>query len=414
MKKILLLSLFFMAAAGISAQNVTPVSYNEYMSRVYSENIGYAVEKLNVDIASSAVTSSKIFSDPSLSLEYGYNEDRTLQMGQGVTGELGKTISFGKRKAGIELASSEKILSEALLNDYLRNLKAEASIVYYTAVYRKELRNIENDAFQNISRLSKGDSLRLSIGDISEVDALQSRLEAGIAKNSFRQAGIDAFNAEIDLSSMLSGEVKAYEPAENLAIPEERFLLDALIESALLNRADLTAALQNVDVANKSLKVVRRERNTDVDLTLGVNYNTRVRNEEAPAPPYTGVTVGLSIPLKFSNFNKGALTAESIKVEQAEKLHAQARIKVQSEVVKAYNAYMNILSQIQEYDQGLLIDAKVVIDSKTAAYSKGNCSLLEVLNAQRTYDDIRRSYTETLYNGIVALIELRRSVGDIQ
>ena len=158
------------------------------------------------------------------------------------------------------------------------------------------------------------------------------------------------------------------------------------------------------------MKVVRRERNTDLDVALGVNYNTRVRNEEAPAPPFTGITAGLSIPLKFSNINKGALHAEQMRVQQAEHNYEQARLTVRVEVMQKYKNYMIMRSQAADYEE-LLSKSKTVIDSKTNAYGHGNCSLLEVLDAQRTYDDVRRNYIETLYNEAVALVELQQSAG---
>lgn len=44
---------------------------------------------------------------------------------------------------------------------------------------------------------------------------------------------------------------------------------------------DLVAALKNKEVAARALKVARRERNTDVDLSIAVSRNARVYNEEA-------------------------------------------------------------------------------------------------------------------------------------
>lgn len=86
-------------------------------------------------------------------------------------------------------------------------------------------------------------------------------------------------------------------------------MLADLISTASMNRADLVAAMKNKEVASRALKATRRERNTDVDLSIAVSKNARVHNEEAPAPPFTGVTAGIAIPLKFSNFNKGTVRA---------------------------------------------------------------------------------------------------------
>ena len=38
-------------------------------------------------------------------------------------------------------------------------------------------------------------------------------------------------------------------------------------------------------------------------------------------------------------------------------------------------------------------------------------TLLEVLNAQRTYDEVRTLYIETLYNYAASLVELETSAG---
>lgn len=52
-------------------------------------------------------------------------------MGEGVEVELSKTFSFGKRGANISLARSESELTEALLADYFRNLRADATIAIW-------------------------------------------------------------------------------------------------------------------------------------------------------------------------------------------------------------------------------------------------------------------------------------------
>lgn len=408
----LLIALFIILFPSIlSAQS--EITFDQFMQKVYEKNIGYAVEQLNVNIADASITSAKVFEDPFLSIEYGYNEDKVLMMGQGLSGELSKTFTFGKRSAAIDLATSEKALSEALLADYLRNLRAEAASVYYYSLFKNKVLEVQKEAYQHISRLASGDSLRFAIGDISEIDAIQSNLEAGMSANEVRQASIEAFSSTLDMSMMFGSPDSEYEyyPNGELIVQMNDYPLSELILMALDNRADLAAAMQDVDVANKALTVVRRERRTDIDVAMGVNYNTRVRNEEAPAPPYTGVTVGMSIPLKFSNINKGAIRSEEFKIRQAEKKRELAELTVRNDVLRAYNEYLTNIEKVHEYDAGMLEKAKTVIGSKTTAYSKGNCSLLEVLNALRTYDDIRLRHLEALYDVAISLVELEKAVG---
>ena len=290
---------------------MVPLTYRQYMERVAEGNLEYASEKLNVPAAKAEVTAAKVFNDPNLSVSYFNNENNSLQMGEGVEVELSKTFSFGKRGANISLARSESELTEALLADYFRNLRADATIAYMEALKQHELYKVKENAYENIRTLAESDSIRFSLGQIREVDATQSRVEAGVLRNELLQAGAELKNAFSNLN-FLTGTFSTdtlFHPEAELRTEPRDFILADLITAASEGRTDLVAALKNKEVAARALKVARRERNMDVDLSIAVSRNARVYNEEAPAPPFTGVTAGIAVPLKFSNFNKGTVRA---------------------------------------------------------------------------------------------------------
>lgn len=400
---------FAQTPSGVEA----PLGYRQYMELVRGNNLSYAAERLNIDIADAEIRASKIFNDPQLSFEYANNDDHRMQMGQGFSGELSKTFSFGKRRAGIDLAKSEKELSKALLDDYFRNLQADATLAYLNALRQAELFRVKENAYRNIRQLAEGDSIKYALGKITQVDATQSRLEAGMIYNELLQAKTElhnAFTALCPVIGVFSADT-VYAPVGKLAAFDRSFEVSGLLGEALDRRADLVAALRSTDVAQKALTVAHRERNMDFDLALGVNHNTEVRNEIAPAPRFTGVTVGVSVPLKFSNFNRGAVQAAGLRVQQAETAYKQAELDVQTEVMQNYRQYTSLADQVRSYDDGLLENAKSVIDGKIYSYNRGETSLLEVLDAQRTYDEVRVQYIETLYNYAASLVELERSVG---
>jgi cobalt-zinc-cadmium efflux system outer membrane protein len=391
-----------------------PVDYKTYMDRVWRQNLGYAAEKLNVDIAEAGLRVAKVFSDPSLSVEYADNDDRRLKMGRSVSVELSKTFSVGKRSANIELARSEKELNEALLEDYCHRLRAEATLAYLEAVKQSELYRIRENACDNIRRLATGDSIRFALGKITQVDAIQSRVEAEIASNELARAQTELYNAYAGLcvwTGVFDGDA-VYHPSEHLQMQMERsFDSGRLLETALENRADLAAALKNVEVAQKALKVTVRERNMDFDLALGYSHNTKVRNEIAPAPRFNGVTAGISIPLKFSNTTKAAVQAADARRRQAELNYRQAELEVRTSVMQSLRQYQSSLEQVKRYKDGLLDDARSVLEGKIYSYERGETSRLEVLIAQQTHNELHTAYIETLFNSIAALIELERNAG---
>ena len=86
-------------------------------------------------------------------------------------------------------------------------------------------------------------------------------------------------------------------------------------------------------------------------------------------------------------------------------------MQVQTEVMQHYRRYTSLIGQVRHYDNGLLENAASVVKGKIYSYDRGETSLLEVLNAQRTYDEVRTLYIETLYNYAASLVELETSAG---
>ena len=412
--KYLLICILLFSCINIRSQEMQKtINYQSYMELVLKQNIGYAAEKLNISVANAEVKAARVFNDIMLGAEYADNDDKNMQMGRSVSVELSKTFSPGKRSANINLAKSEKELTDALLEDYFHTLRSEATLAYFDAIMQTELFRVKQQSYVSIRDLARGDSIRHSLGKITKVDAIQSGLEAGISHNEVIQTQAELHNTYSSLDlwiGVFNGETLLV-PEGTLAMPERIFNTDELLQTALDNRADLAAAMKNVDVAHKSLKVTKRERNMDFDLAVGYNYNTEVRNEIAPAPVFNGVTLGVAIPLKFSNINKGAVHAAEHRAQQAELNYQQAELEVQASVIQSLRTYKSMLEQVKNFENGLLQDAKSVIDGKIYSYERGETSLLEVLDAQRTYDEIQANYIETLYNCVVSLVELERNAG---
>jgi cobalt-zinc-cadmium efflux system outer membrane protein len=58
-----------------------------------------------------------------------------------------------------------------------------------------------------------------------------------------------------------------------------------------------------------------------------------------------------------------------------------------------------------------LNEAETIFKKKAYSYERGETSILDLLNAQRTYNDVQINYNETLYNCAAALVELERACG---
>lgn len=73
--------------------------------------------------------------------------------------------------------------------------------------------------------------------------------------------------------------------------------------------------------------------------------------------------------------------------------------------------YQGLSRQVQQFDANLLQEAQHILEAKTYSYQRGNTSLLEVLDAQRAYNELQENYLQTMLNYAEALVELERAVG---
>lgn len=388
-----------------------PLKFSNYMGLVSRHNLGYAAEKFEVSKAEAAIEIARVFPDPILSFGLTQNKESHLNTGHGVASELGATLElFGKRRARIDLARSEHELSKALLTDYFRNLEAESAGIFLEALKQKQLFAVKLNSYETMKRLSEADSVRLKLGSIMEIDAVQSKLEAGSLLNELLQAEADLKNAVIQLSQMTGSLTvdSLWTPDGSLLFKQRLFVLSDLITVARNNRADLVAALFNKEVADKALKLAHKERNIDLDLKLGIANDYPSANN---GPTATAITAGIAIPLKFSNFYKGSIKFAQYQLSQSEDLYRKAELQIQIEITQAMQRYQVFCKQVDSYDHGMLESAQKVRKGKIYSYNRGETSLLEVLNAQRTYNDVQQNYYETLFNRAVALVELEKAAG---
>lgn len=397
----------------VQAQVLVPTTFESFWQSVVAGNLGYACEQLEMPISKAEIKAAHMINDVSLSASYSNNQNPTLQMGQGVEVELGKTISFGKRRANILLAENRSLLAEALLNDYLRNLRAGATLAWLEALKQQELYKVKENAAVTMAGLAHADSLRFALGEIGEIDALQSRLECGIIRNEMLAARAELFNAlnALNLYTSSFSIDTLLQPSESLSTERHLVTLQPLVAQAMNNRSDLVAAMHERNIAYDELRVTKRERNTDIDVSLTCGYNSVVLNEEAPAPAFHSVSAGITVPIPFSHFNKGEIRAAEMRTQQAEINYKAAQLEVQTEVMQAYRTYLAYTEQMAHYNTGLLKAAEDVLKGKIFSYEHGDVGLIEVLDAYRTYDELKTQYVETLHAQCVAWVELQRAVG---
>ena len=403
MKKVLFLLTIILTFANATAQNI---SYGEYMERVLKNNIALTAKKMDIEIADAAVKSSKVYNDPSIALTYTNNEDWSKGLGQGIELELSRTFTFGVRRSRIDLAESERTQAVALLEEYMRNFRADATIAYLEHLRAKMLLDEATEIYNDLSEVANNDSIRHLRGDIAQSEWLESRMAQGVAKNAKLAAEAELHNSSIKLGYYMgdvtnAGELKG---AGTLELTELAAPLEQYTETALKHRADLVVALCNADIAVAAQKFNKAQRRPELDVVLGATYNIS-------DPNFTTIKAGVAVPLKFSNLNKGARLQDELLVKQANVEIDEARLMVTAEVMQAYNNFIYATKQSETFSSAMLSDMHQVVDNKRKAYEMGEIPFLDYLIVQRNENEMRGEYINALFGKAVAWVELQRSVG---
>ena len=383
MKKIFSSLLTLLVCAGGYSQTL-----ESFLSEVERSNAAFLAEKYNVGIADAQAVAARVFNDPEFAATFSDNQDRTLMMGRSIELGLSYNVNLGNaRKARIAVADEEAEITRALLEDYYRALRSEAIAAWAEAWQARALLSVRRSSSESMDAIARSDSLRAVLGDIGKTDAMQSSIEARAMKGELLQAEAEYSNCLTALSLLAGGMVFSDIVEDGLSFPLNERPVDELVAMAQDRRADLRAAYLSKNLSQKNLALIRAQRAPDLGLNVGYSYNTEVRNEIAPAPLFRGVTVGVSIPLKFSSANRGERVAAEQAVLQAEAAYEAAMQQIEAEVRSEYASYLAALRASRQCSDEMLADARSILESRRAAYTQGDSSLLDYLLAVRVYDD---------------------------
>lgn len=396
---ILLTNVFYLCVSASEPQ----LSFKEYLNQVGKSNLSFIVEKYNIQIADAEVISQKVLPDPEFTFEGA---------DAGMIVELGYNIELGnKRGTRVRLAKSEAEVEKLSVEYFFQELRAEATDAFLDAMMQKELLEVKRSSYEYMLQLSVSDSIRFRLGEINENEARQSKVEAVSLRNEMYQQEAEYKSALATLNQFMGQTVdKLNIPSGDWTVFEKEYSLPRLISLALDNRIDLMAAIKQTEVATNMLKATRAERKMDVGLMVGYEREWKGKNRFLPAE-YNMLKAGITIPLKFSNTNKGAIRSAEYAIQKSNSEYENAQLQVQKEVAHAFFNYEASQKQVKEFEGGLLDDSEKLLAGTVYKYKRGETSILDVLIAQRTYNEIQEQYLETLKGNASALVELQKTSG---
>jgi cobalt-zinc-cadmium efflux system outer membrane protein len=245
--------------------------------------------------------------------------------------------------------------------------------------------------------------LRYKAGAISEDDYLKIKLQLLQFETDLEQSQLARMQALSDLRQLLGYEsVSAdYDVAGPFDYQPSKGNLEDMQLKALQNRPDLRAAQQGVTAANSQYQLQRAIAKQDV--TAQANYS-HVNGINA-------ATIYGSIPLPIFNRNQGEIARTRYAITQAEEQEKATNGQALTDVRDAFESLHTNDRVVTLFRSGYLDIAQKDRDIAEYAYKRGAASLLDFLDAERSYRATQLAYRQALASYLLALEQLREAVG---
>jgi len=290
-----------------------------------------------------------------------------------------------------QVSDSERQLTFNVGQQFVDTLLAESTL---------EFAQQDLDSFQKTVEISKE---RYRVGDLSEGDYLKIKLQLLQFQSDVSAAKLAKVQALAALRQLLGFESVPddYDVEGTLDYQPVHADMTGLKSLAALNRPDLRAAQQAVVAAESQLAL--QKANGKWDFTGTFNY-THTAGTNSGAVFY-------NMPLQFFNRNQGEIQRAGYAITQAQQQASETTQQVSTDVVQAYENLRTNDQIVQLYQGGYVDDAKQSRDISEYAYNKGAASLLDYLDAERTYRANQLAYRQALANYMLALEQVRQAVG---
>jgi cobalt-zinc-cadmium efflux system outer membrane protein len=308
-----------------------------------------------------------------------------------------------KRQHRLQAAKDLTAQTKSLVADNERTLTFNvASLFVNVQLAQSTIELAEKDlkSFQQTVDLGE---LRYNKGAISEDDYLKIKLQLLQFETDYQQAALAKVQALSDLRQLLGYESVAadYDVAGVFDYQPLKGNLEDLQLKALQNRPDLRAAQQGVTAARSQYEVQKTIGKPDV--TVQGNYSH--------VNAINAVTFYGSIPLPIFNRNQGQIEHARIAITQAHEQEKATNGQALTDVHDAYEGLRTSDKVVTFYRSGYLDVAQKDRDISEYAYKRGAASLLDFLDAERSYRATQLAYRQALASYLLALEQLREAVG---
>jgi outer membrane protein, heavy metal efflux system len=308
-----------------------------------------------------------------------------------------------KRQHRLQAAKDITAVTRSLVADNERTLMFQAASQFVNVQLAESTLQFAQDDLKSFLNTVDISQTRYKAGDISEDDYLKIKLQRLQFQTDVSQAQLAKAQGLSDLRQLLGYEsVPAdYDVTGDFEYQPLKLNLEDLEAKALQLRPDFRAARQGVTAANSQYQLQKAIGKRDV--TAQINYTHLSALNTA--------SLFGSIQIPIFDRNQGEIARAHYAITQAQEQEQAAQNQALTDVRDAYEGLQSNDKILTLFRSGYLNEAKEDRDISEYAYRRGAASLLDYLDAERSYRSTQLAYRQSLASYLLSLEQLREAVG---
>ena len=421
MKKFFITLLILIAGHVCFAENsVQKISLSEAVNLAIKNNIDFQANKLDTEIAKNNIKVANKLQNPDFDIFYNFGS-----AGKGNPQLFGmtETIEIAKRGARKKLAKANYELAKENLNFYEFDLKMDVREAYINLVAAKSILKSLQEQQKLLKELLTIAQRRYEAGAAPEIDVIQAEIALNQMTTQVNTAKVNVKSATFEFNKTINPKDKTYLKFDtvddlfrnnfiDLETPNPKSQMpefETIAEDSLKNRFDIKIAKQQINVAEKNLTVIARQRIPDLEIQGGYGYQSKGMSDDGrfKSGAYAGASL-VNLPLLYAY--RPEIKNAKLEVEKAELNYISTKNKALKDLNNAYEKFVTAQMNLNFYNDKLLKNSDEMIRVSKRSYEVGKSNLTSLIVMEQSYKSIIIGYTYALADYYNCWINFLREV----
>jgi cobalt-zinc-cadmium efflux system outer membrane protein len=405
------LVVFFFPALGIAQPQTPPpklISKEDAIRIALAYNQSLRAQRLNVDQSKAQEVTASLKPNPTFTTLVDTIPIFNPSMLHFNTEIYSESLSYtlergGKRDKRVVVAKDNTTVAAQTVTDNERTLRFQVGQAFINVLLAKSVLQLAKDDLANFSQVVDLNRERLRAGDLAEGDYLKLSLQKLQFEQDVSAAQLGLVQARATLRQLLGYQSVAedFDVTGSLKHIKPSITLDELQKKALENRPDLQAAHTSVKLANDTVSLAFGNRARDWTFSGDYTYQSG----------FNGVGAAWSFELPIHDRNQGEIARSQSAVRQSVETESSTEVGVLTDVVNAYYGLKSDEEIVVLYEGGYLDQATQSRDISNYAFQRGATSILELLDAERSYRATQLAYRQALAAHMIAAEQVNQAAG---